>query len=196
MSINAVRLRPFNRKKGNGMRDYKSAHCKEVYRVGAPGQPSPFYIIEDKMELRELRNYSQFEIIPFDDRKELEEFIEGETLNAARSGRNIAPPKIEHVKTVKGLSKKTKNMFAPDKLDEDEFNGGRKAPDSQKPDSQEQATDDGDDEIDSLRKEVRRLQDAVSEATIKGRTKTTIAKWEERLAEANELLSKKTNELR
>jgi len=93
--IFAVRLRPFNRKVGHGMRDYISANSGTKYRVGVPGQPCPIKVVEDKKELQELRQFPQFEIMPFDSRGELEDFVRNETETATRAGKPTLPPAIE-----------------------------------------------------------------------------------------------------
>ncbi len=93
--IFAVRLRPHNKKIGHGMRDYISANSGTKYRVGVSNQPSPIKIVEDKRELQELRQFPQFEIMPFDSRGEIEDFVRTETETATRAGKPTLPPVIE-----------------------------------------------------------------------------------------------------
>ncbi len=216
--LHAVRLRPFNRKKGHGMKDYKSAHAGKVYKVGELGQPSPMYIVEDKAELRELRMFPQFEILPFTNRAELEEFLEKETLNANRRGENVTTPKIEHVaSTPKATVQQTKmveSLFANNDEDEDEephaspsVNHGRQGTaavdnanstqsngiekDEEDDDDYDADQADGDmDELDCLRFNVTKMEEALNEAITKGRTERTIEKWQDRLADAKEALAK------
>ena len=94
--IFAVRLRPYNKKAGNKMKTYLSGHGRTKYTVGIGNQPSPIRVITDRKELHELREYPQFEIIPFDDRKELDRFINREVLVSARQGKPVVKPVISN----------------------------------------------------------------------------------------------------
>lgn len=204
--IHAVRLRPFNRKKGHGMKDYKSAACGNTYRIGKGNQPSPFYIVGDKNELNELREFSQFEIIPFDNKEELEAFIEKETQASIRAGHNVIAPRVERVKARKkpandtiptvdqvfggpGVNNGRKPaMVTPEVIPEEEQNVEPEADDIDEDDA---VTGDTNDEyISELEIELRNAEDRLSEAQSKGRTKRTIDKWTERVNEAREDLEK------
>ena len=90
----AVRLKPFNKKQGNFMRSY-TAVSGNTYRVGIGNQPSPVKIVDDKDELNELKQEKQFEIMKFEDRKELEKFLDNETAKAIRTGLVVARPDIQ-----------------------------------------------------------------------------------------------------
>lgn len=176
------------------MKTYKSYACGKVYKVGEGNQPSPVYIVDNKRELQELREYPQFEILPFDSREELNAFLEGEVLKKVRSGENVVAPKVEKVR-----EKPKKDIFAPDKLDQDAANENRGRP--VKKDDEEFFTkrnalesefepDTEGEEFQELRQEVREMEDKLSEAKAMGRTQKTIDKWAERLAEAKEALNK------
>jgi hypothetical protein len=122
--IFAVRLRPFNKKLGHGMRDYTSANSGTRYRVGVNGQPSPIKIVEDKKELQELREFPQFEIMPFDSRDELNDFVRTETETATRAGKPTLPPAIEE--GPKPVSR-TVSVLDDDDEDDDEDDGDSEA---------------------------------------------------------------------
>lgn len=92
--IFAVRLRPYNKKSGNKMKTYLSGHSRTKYTVGVGQQPSPIRIVTDKKEIHELREYSQFEFLPFENRKELDRFVNREVLVAARKGKPVVKPVI------------------------------------------------------------------------------------------------------
>ncbi len=206
--IFAVRLRRYNKKIGHGMRDYKSANGHRTYKVGELGQPSPIYIVDDKLELRELRQFHQFEIIPFDDRRELEDFVERETMTSARQGIQVAPPKIEEPNRGRKRAVPTvTEMFdhAPDgagansgrNVGDDGGDGeeGLAGDDDEEEGFGEDGLNDGGDELDKLRMEVSEMEAMVEESKSKGRTQRTIEKWEERAAEAKERLSKSEMDL-
>jgi len=76
------------------MKTYLSGHGRTKYTVGVGNQPSPIRVVTDRKELHELREYPQFEIIPFEDRKELDRFINREVLVAARQGKPVVKPVI------------------------------------------------------------------------------------------------------
>ena len=89
----AVRLRPFNKKKGNKMKSYLSA-SRTKYKVGEFGKPSPIRIVTCRKELRELSEKSQFEMIGFETREDLEKFLNRESLRRAKKGLSPTRPII------------------------------------------------------------------------------------------------------
>lgn len=91
--IFGVRLRPFNKKAGNKMKTYLSG-SRTKYTVGETGRPSPIRVVTSKKELHELREYPQFEIIPFDNRAELDKFVSREVYTLVRQGHPAVRPAI------------------------------------------------------------------------------------------------------
>jgi len=91
--IFGVRLRPFNKKAGNKMKTYLSG-SRTKYTVGESGRPSPIRVVTSRKELHELREYPQFEIIPFDSRAELDKFVSREVFTLVRQGHPAVRPAI------------------------------------------------------------------------------------------------------
>ena len=89
----AVRLRPFNKKKGNKMKSYLSA-SRTKYKVGEFGKPSPIRIVTCREELRELSEKSQFEMIGFETKEELNRFLNRESLRRVKKGLSPTRPAI------------------------------------------------------------------------------------------------------
>lgn len=117
MTITAVRLRPFNKKTGMGKKTHTSYHLGKKYSIGAfVGAPSPVYVVNDRTELAELRKIPQFEIMVFTDRKDLDDFLASEIMNAARVGRHMFPPAVIETAIKKAKVKKAvaQRIFPPD----------------------------------------------------------------------------------
>jgi len=86
MSITAVRLRERDKRKGYLMKTYFSANSRSKYTAGEGANPSPFRVVNSPAEIEELRGFPQFEILEFNDLKELEEFTQQEMEERARMG--------------------------------------------------------------------------------------------------------------
>ena len=86
MAVIAVRLRPVEKRLNFLMRTYTSARSRTKYTAGTDSNPSPFRIIKDEAEIKELSILPQFEILSFNDMDHLREFIQGEMETRARVG--------------------------------------------------------------------------------------------------------------
>lgn len=84
--ITVVRLRERDKRKGYLMATYVSAATRTRYSAGNINEPSPLRIVESKSELAELKDIDQFEILEFEDKDELQEFIQTDMERRARSG--------------------------------------------------------------------------------------------------------------
>jgi hypothetical protein len=84
--ITAVRLKERNKRKNHLMRVYFSAASRSKYTAGENGHPSPFRIVKNQAEISELSQFSQFEILKFDDMAHLQAFIQQEMEERARLG--------------------------------------------------------------------------------------------------------------
>lgn len=176
--ITIARLKPRNPKKeGMGMRTYTSAKGNK-YSVGQNGQPSPVKIVNDPAELEELREFEQFEIRSFEDREALDAFLEKETADAIRAGRNVVKPVVDVAKVRK--AKKAAALLDND--DDEDENAGRPAP-------SKSSEPEVDEERQALVEAVAEMEAKHADAIEQGRTEQTIEKWEARLEEAQEALA-------
>lgn len=86
MAIMAARLKPVDKRRNFLMRTYVSANSRTRYEGGTEFSPSQFRIVEDPSEIRELQEFQQFEILEFDDKDHLREYIQQEMEQRARLG--------------------------------------------------------------------------------------------------------------
>ena len=84
--ITAARLKPVDKRREFRMRTYVSAATRTRYTGGDSRNPSPFRIVEDREEIRELLEIPQFEVLEFNDLAHLQEYIQQEMENRARMG--------------------------------------------------------------------------------------------------------------
>jgi hypothetical protein len=93
--VNAVRLRPLNKKLGHKMASYVSYVLGIRYKAGTTTLPSSWRIVNNQSELAELRSIPQFEHRTFGDVDELEKLIQDEMETGARLGMPAVRAKIE-----------------------------------------------------------------------------------------------------
>jgi len=183
--ITMARLRPFNKKKGRGMRTYTSSKGNK-YSVGIGHQPSPVKIVQDEAELEELREFPQFEIRSFKDRAALDAFLEDEVASIIRSGRQAVKPSVDTVRNrAKGKPASPAKVAAIFGEDDEPETPAEVADSEPVNNGRPPAKTEGDDEERAeLVAEVKEMEEKHAEAIEKGRTEATIEKWEGRLNEA------------
>lgn len=184
--ITVARLRPQNKKAGYGMRTYTSARGNK-YTVGVGIQPSPIKIVEDPAELEELREFSQFEVRSFENEAALEKWIEDDVAARVRQGHQVVKPVIEKVKAPK---RSAQQILDDDDEDDDDTAASQQANSGRQPKTeQKKQAEDEDEERAELLAEVEAMEEKHAEAIEKGRTDSTIEKWEARLADAKAALA-------
>lgn len=183
--IYAVRLKPYNKKKGYVLRSYKSFYGKKSYRLGVVGQPSPVYIVKDIKEIEELRTIDayksgQLDITPFGSEDEIKKFVKKETEALQRKGQFVVDPIIETVKTPKTKTPSIDDVMLPDQMDvvSDEI------------EESEEEDETYSDPVGEMKAEVIRIQAKLDNAISKDFKPHIIKKWENKLFEAKELLNK------
>lgn len=93
--ITAVRLLPRNPKRGHKLRTYVSATSRIRYKAGEGSNPSPWRIVSDPNELKEVQQNIQFETKNFKTVEELENYVQVEMEDGARLGKPPIRAQIE-----------------------------------------------------------------------------------------------------
>jgi len=179
--IHAVRLRPRNKKIGHGMSTYTSGTTGTRYKVGHGVQPSPVYIVTNQAELKELGEFPQFQIMAFENREQLDAFIEDESITRARGGYNEPRP------VVRDMSPKAPKAPVVNTQEEQvQKSTGRKPAGA----NAEKKPEEKSKKILELEEEVRDAQERYDDAVQKERTERTQQKWLDELNYAKEELAK------
>lgn len=172
--IHAVRLRPRNKKIGHGMTTYTSGTTGTRYQVGENRQPSPVYVVTNQAELAELGEFPQFQIIAFENRAQLDEFLENENVKRSREGINEPRPIVRDM-SPKATERKIQDNNEPKST-------GRKPASAKKREKSKKILE--------IEEEVREAKEKYDESVEKERAERTQQKWLDNLEHAKEKLEK------